>query len=188
MVQRGSAGVAEAGGDAVDGGGDGAVELGGDGLAGGDGGALAADQLDLDERHGIDVGVAQADGIAEDGVGLEQRGLLGDGEDHAAGEFELGLEGGEDTVAQGLVLDQAGVEAGDGEVGLGEGQLDVADDVEEEREVAGHGLELGEVGGFGLDFAILRPTPNRDWAPFSCGRLRYRRRNAGVLDSLRCSG
>jgi hypothetical protein len=36
------------------------------------------------------------------------------------GEFELGLEHGEDAVAEGLVFDQVGVEAGDGEVGLGE--------------------------------------------------------------------
>ena len=48
---------------------------------------------------------------------------------------------GEDAVAQGFVFDERGVEAGDAEVGLGERHLDVADDVEEEREVAGHGLE-----------------------------------------------
>jgi len=75
------------------------------------------------------------------------RGLAEDGENHAAGEIELGVQGGEDAVAQGLVLHQAGVEAGDGEVGLGQGHLDVADDVDEERKAAGHGLELGEVGG-----------------------------------------
>ncbi len=49
-----------------------------------------------------------------------------------------------------LSCDQAGVEAGDGEVGLGQGHLDVADDVDEEGEAAGHGLELGEVGGLAL--------------------------------------
>ncbi len=102
------------------------------------GGALAAEEFDLDQRHGVDVGVAQADGALEDRVGLEQRGLAGDGEDHAAGALELGFEGGEDAVAQGLVFDQRGVEAGDAEVGLGERHLDVADDVEEEREAARH--------------------------------------------------
>ena len=48
------------------------------GVAGGGGGALAAEEFDLDEGHGVDVGVAQADGVLEDGVGLEQRGLAGD--------------------------------------------------------------------------------------------------------------
>ncbi len=114
------------------------------------GGALAAEEFDLDERHGVDVGVAQADGVLEDLVGFEQRGLAEDGEDHAPGELELGVEGGVDAVAQGFVFDQVGVEAGDGEVGLGEADFDVADDVDEEREVAGHGLELGEVGGFAV--------------------------------------
>src|SRR4051812_3737731 len=84
-----SAGVTEAGRDAVDGGGDGAVEVGGDGVAGGEGGALAAEKFNLDEGHRVDVGVAEADGALEDGVGLEQRGLAGDGEDHAPGELEL---------------------------------------------------------------------------------------------------
>ena len=67
------------------------------------------------------------------------------------GEVELGFEGGEDAVAEGFVFDERGVEAGYAEVGFGEGHLDVADDVEEEREAAGHGLELGEaVRGVGL--------------------------------------
>src|SRR6185437_4411285 len=143
-----SAGIAEAGGDAVDGGGDGAVEFGGGRSAGGEGGAFAAEEFDLDERHGVDVGVAQADGALEDLVGFEKRGLAEDGEDHTRGEVEFGLEGGEDAVAQGGVGDEVGVEAGDGEVGFGDAHLDVADDVDEEWEAAGHGLEEGEVGGF----------------------------------------
>ena len=67
-----SAGVAQAGADAVDGGGDGAVEFGRVGFAAWRLRALAADEFDLDERHGVDVGVAQADGAVEDRVGLEQ--------------------------------------------------------------------------------------------------------------------
>ena len=63
------------------------------------------------------------------------------------GEVELGFEGGEDAVAEGFVFDERGVEAGDAEVGFGEGHLDVADDVDEEGEVARHGLELGEAVG-----------------------------------------
>ena len=72
-------------------------------------------------------------------------------EDHAVGEVELLFERGEDAVAEGFVFDQRGVEAGDAEVGFGEGDLYVADDVEEEGEVAGHGLERCEAVGVLLD-------------------------------------
>ena len=46
-------------------------------MAGGGGGAFAAEEFDLDERHGVDVGVAQADGVLEDAVGLERPGATG---------------------------------------------------------------------------------------------------------------
>lgn len=63
------------------------------------------------------------------------------------GEVELGFEGVVDAVAEGFVFDEGGVEAGDAEVGFGEGHLDVADDVDEEGEVLHHGLEEGEAVG-----------------------------------------
>ena len=75
--------------------------------------------------------------------------MLGDFEDHAVGEVELCLEGVEDTVAESLVFDEGGVEAGDAEVGFGEGHFYVADDVDEEREVAHHCAEEREVRGGG---------------------------------------
>src|ERR1700734_1528005 len=105
MGSRRSAGVAEASADAVDGGGDGAVEFGGVGFAVFEGCALAADEFDLQEAHGGDVGVA---------------------------------------VWEGFIFDQGGVEAGYAEVGFDEGHFYVADDVDEEGEVAHHGLEKGE--------------------------------------------
>ncbi len=40
------------------------------------------------------------------GVGLEERFLLCDLEDHAVGEVELGFEGGEDAVAEGFVFNE----------------------------------------------------------------------------------
>ena len=123
-LRMGSAGVAEAGADAVDGGGDGSVEVGGVFAP-----SFAAEEFDLDEGEGVDVGVAEADGLGEDGVGFEEFRLAGDEEEHAAGEVELGFEGVEDAVAEGGVLDERGVEAGDAEVGFGEGELDVAEDV-----------------------------------------------------------
>src|SRR5271156_1796461 len=101
MTTVASTGVSQAGADAVDGGGDGSVEFGIFGFAFGDGFALATDEFDLDQAHGVDVGVAQADGALEDWVGLKQAFLAGDLEDHALGEVELGFEGGEDSVAQG---------------------------------------------------------------------------------------
>ena len=49
-------------------------------------GALAADEFDLEEAHRVDVGVAQADGALEDGVGLEEASAVAViVEDHAAG-------------------------------------------------------------------------------------------------------
>lgn len=141
-----SAGVAEAGADAVDGGRDGSVEFCGFGGVWWDG-TFAADEFDLDEGHGVDVGIAEADGALEDGVLLEERGLLGDLEDHAVGEVKLGFEGAEDAVAEGLVFDEGGVEAGDAEVGLGQGHFYIADDVDEEGEVLDHGAEEGEAVG-----------------------------------------
>jgi hypothetical protein len=60
----------------------------------------------MERRHGVDVGVAQADGVVKDGVGLEQRGLSEDGEDHALGELELGEQGGVDAGAQVLIFEQ----------------------------------------------------------------------------------
>ena len=57
---RRSARVAESGADAVDGGGDGSVEFSRFGGVGCDG-AFAADEFDLDEGHGIDVGITEAD-------------------------------------------------------------------------------------------------------------------------------
>src|SRR5260370_10390529 len=149
LIATGSAGVAEAGADAVDGGGDGAGGVGGVGFGISGGGAFAADEFDLEEAHGVDIGVAEADGGLEDGVGLEERFLLRDLEDHAVGQVELAFEGGEDAVAEGFVFDERGVEAGYAEVGFGEGHLDVADDVDEEGEVAHHGLKESEVGGSG---------------------------------------
>src|SRR5580698_5571220 len=140
-----SAGVAEACADAVDGGGDGAVELVRVGFAFFQGRALAADEFDLQEAHGVDVGVAQADGALQDWVGLEEGFLLGDLEDHAVGQVEFGFEGGEDTVAESFVFYQRGVEAGYAEVGFGEGHFYVADDIDEEGEVRHHGLEKVEI-------------------------------------------
>ena len=79
-----SAGVAQAGGDAVDGGGDGAVEFGRGLVALGDEGSLAAEEFDLDEGHRVDVGIAQADGVFEDVVLFKQRGLALSDADYAA--------------------------------------------------------------------------------------------------------
>ncbi len=143
-----SARIAQPGADAVDRGGNGAIELRRVGFAVCRCRALAADEFDLDERHGIDVRIAQADGAVEHRVGFEQRFLLRDLENHAVSQVELGFERREDTVAQRFVFNQRSVEAGDAEVGLGESHLDVANDVEEEREFASHGLELLQpVGG-----------------------------------------
>ncbi len=96
------------------------------------------------------------------GLVWRRRCLPGDLEDHAAGQVELGFEGGEDSVAEGFVFDERGVEAGDAEVGFGEGHFYVADDVEEEGEVAHHGAGEGR-GRRGWIGEVWRawPTPNQ---------------------------
>jgi hypothetical protein len=142
-----SAGVAQASTNAVDRSRDGAIEFSRVGFAVRNRRALTADQFDLDQAHGVHVRIAQAYGAVEDGVGFEQRLLPGDLEDHAVSEVELGFEGRKDAFAQALVLDEGSVETGNAEVGFSKGHLDVANDVKEEWEIAGHGLKLGQAVG-----------------------------------------
>jgi len=63
---KSSSGVSEPGGDAVNGAGYRSVDLGCVFA-----GAFAAEQVDLDEAHGIDVGIAQADGAGKHSIPLE---------------------------------------------------------------------------------------------------------------------
>src|SRR4051794_31179974 len=67
-----SACIAESCGDAADGGGDGAVQLGCVFA-----GALAAEHVDLDQVHGVDIGIAQLDRVREDAICFEQLCLAG---------------------------------------------------------------------------------------------------------------
>src|SRR5579862_7978940 len=76
--------IAQTGRDAVDGGGDGAVDLGRV-LAG----ALAAQHVDLNQVHGIDVRIAELDGVRKDLVGFEQFLLFCDCEKSAHGAMKL---------------------------------------------------------------------------------------------------
>ena len=56
--------------------------------------------VDLDEAHGIDVGVAQADGPAQHGVVLQDLARAGDGEDAALGAVPFREHRAQDPVAQ----------------------------------------------------------------------------------------
>ena len=67
--------------------------------------------------------------------------LAGDGEQHARSAPELFFKQRVDAVAKAVVIDERGVEARDGEVGLGERKLDIANHVDEEREAAHHLLK-----------------------------------------------
>src|SRR5580704_8052481 len=113
-VRFASSGVAQTGRNAVNGAGDGAVD--GVGVFAG---ALAAEQVDLDEAHGVDVGIAQPDGAGEDLVFLEQLALAGDGENGGEGSLELCLELRKNAIAKAGIGDERGVQRGDAEVGFG---------------------------------------------------------------------
>ena len=78
---------------------------------------------------------------------MEQGGLAGDGEDGLEAAVVLGLELRKNARAGRRVRHERGVEGGDAEVGFGEGDFDVADEVDEERELAGHVLEQGKTDG-----------------------------------------
>src|SRR5436305_15089917 len=102
------------------------------------------------------------------------------------------MESGEDAVANAFIGDEGGVEASDGEVGLGEAELYVADDVDEEREAARHGLEEREIGGLLLVANSPNPThvaTLHEWGTRSAlistqaklGWGTRQRRNTGVL-------
>src|ERR1700679_2185662 len=123
-ASRPSPRVAQARSDAADGSGDGSVDF-----VGIFAGSLAAQQVDLDEAHGVDVGIAQDDGAGQDRVRFEQVALICDGEDGVARALEFLFEHGEDALAQRCIGDQRGVERGDAEVGLSEGHFDVAHDI-----------------------------------------------------------
>ena len=86
--------VVQSGGDAVDGGGEGVVES-----VFWRARAFSAEQVDLDQTHGIDIRITQADGTEQDWVALDEFALAADGEDDAAGALEFLLQRGEDAFA-----------------------------------------------------------------------------------------
>ena len=74
----------------------------------------------------------------------EQLILGGDSEQDALGAMELGLEPVVDAVAEGGIFHQRRVEFRGGEVGFAEGHLHVAEQIDEERELARHVLQQRE--------------------------------------------
>ena len=131
--------VVQTGGDAVHGGADSVVESRMDnGICSG---TFAAQQVDLDQAERIDIGVAEADGAGEDGVFLQEIVLAGDRQNDTGGALEFLAEHFEDSVTKGGVGYEIGVKAGDGEVGLGHGDFNAADEAREKREAAHHFAE-----------------------------------------------
>jgi hypothetical protein len=109
-------------------------------------GALALEQGDLEEREGVDVGVAQGDRGAEDLLAVEEAVGAADGLDGGDGAGVLGAQ----AVGEGGVgAEAADVEVGDLEVGLGEHHLDLAEEVVEEGPLACHAAEQVEAAGAG---------------------------------------
>ena len=125
------AGIAQPRRDAVDGGGQDVVQLLALFPA-----PFAAQQLDLDQAQGVHVGVAQPEGAGQGRIVLQQARLAGDRQQHPPGALVLLDHHAEDPFPQRHIRDQVGVEAGEGQIDLGQGQLHVADQVVEEGERA----------------------------------------------------
>src|SRR5579875_3079196 len=88
--------------------------------------ALAADVADganLDEAHGIDVRIAQADGTLQPWPTVQQTILSGDGINAADGTVEFGAQQVEVPISDRLVSYQSGVPLGYGQVGFAQGDL-----------------------------------------------------------------
>ena len=85
----------------------------------------AVEEFHLHVVERVEVGEAVAHRTLEKRVGVEQRSLAGDGEQHALGVGVLGFDARENRFAQLGVLHQVGVAAGDGNVTLGQHHVHV---------------------------------------------------------------
>ena len=91
-------------------------------------GAVAAEQLDLDRVHRVDVGVADPDRAADDGAPLEQPLLADDREHRGDRALVLGGDRAEEALRVELVRDELEVLARDLEARLRERHLEVVDE------------------------------------------------------------
>lgn len=104
--------------------------------------ALALEERDLEVGDRVQVGVADGEGLLEDRVGVQELLAAGDAQYLADGQLVFGLDGGEDVLE---VVGDEGVDvvAGDPQVGLREGHLDVGEEVLEEVPLLVHLVEHG---------------------------------------------
>jgi hypothetical protein len=63
-------------------------------------------KFDLDQTHGIDIGITQADGAGQDAVSRQKLALSSDAKNHTAGAVKFFFEQGEDFLSQDRVLDE----------------------------------------------------------------------------------
>ena len=101
-------------------------------------GAEATQEGDLEVAERVNVGVAAANGLLEDGVGVEQGLAADDAEDGGMGAFVLGLDVLGEGVAHGWVGDEFGVVVGDVHIGFGEGHLQIIQEGTQEGPGAVH--------------------------------------------------
>lgn len=135
-----TAGVAQAGGDAVDGQEEGPGQGRVGFLAGGGRLALPVEEGDLEVGDRVEVGVADPEGLLEDGAVVEQFAFAGDAQDLGDGAVVFGLDLLED-VPQVFRHEGVDVVAGDPQVGLGQRHLDVGQEVVEEVPLLVHLVE-----------------------------------------------
>ena len=126
-------------------------------------GAPTGQQVDLQQADRIDVGITQADRLAQAEVAVEQARAVLDGQDDVAGAREFVGDAG--VEARMRVAGQQRIALEDGQVGLGQHHFDVVHERGEEGPVAGHlGHGVLAVTGDGFGQAGAHAQPGREAA------------------------
>ena len=97
---------------------------------------------------GIDVGISDSNGTRQHRIGFQQNFLPGHGKHRAARAFIFRFQTSEDTISQCAILRQQRILSGDVEVGLGQRQFHVANEVNEHGKLPHHVLQDGKISLF----------------------------------------
>src|SRR5664279_811527 len=118
---RHSSRIVQTGGDSIHGRSDGVVQLLSLFPA-----ALSPQQFNLDQAHGIDVGIAEPDRAGKHGIALQELLLASDQKNHAPGAMKLFRQHLVHGLPQTSIVNQRCIQLRDGEVCLGHSNLDIA--------------------------------------------------------------
>src|SRR5262245_10656547 len=95
-------------------------------------------KVDLYETHRVYVRIAQSNRSGQYGIVLQKLRLIGDTKNGCPCPFEFFRDETEHPVAERNIVNQVGVETGNGEIRLGEPRLDVPDQIAEQRKSVEH--------------------------------------------------